>query len=209
MKKYLDKLKKQIKINNNLFVFLVVLVIVGIASGAVFSTLLNESDKTLVTSYMNDFMEEIKTGSIVKNSSLINNLTFTFGYALLIWLFGISVIGIVLIIPFLFLKSFILGFSVGSIITNFKFKGIILSLIYIMPHHIINILIYILISSYAITVSYKLMTSFKNKKVFDFKKIMNRYTFILLFSEAILIISATYETYGMPHILKFAVKMIK
>lgn len=209
MKKYLDKLKKKIKVNSNLFVFLAVLTIVGVASGAIFSSLLSQSDKALVTTYMNDFFKKLETGDVANSSSLINTLTFTSGFTLLIWIFGISIIGIVLIIPFLFFKSFILGFTIGSIITNFKLKGIILSFIYIMPHHIINILIYILISSYGITVSYKLMSSFKNKKVFDFKKIMNKYTFILLFSETLLIISGIYETYAVPHIIKFALKIIK
>lgn len=209
MKKYLDKLKKKIKVNSNLFVFLAVLTIVGVASGAIFSSLLSQSDKTLVNTYMNDFFKELETGNVINSSSLINTLTFTSGFTLLIWIFGISIIGIVLIIPFLFFKSFILGFTIGSIITNFKLKGIILSFIYIMPHHIINILIYILISSYGITVSYKLMSSFKNKKVFDFKKIMNKYTFILLFSETLLIISGIYETYAVPQIIKFALKIIK
>ena len=209
MKKYLDKLKRKIKINSNLFVFLAVLTIIGVASGAIFSSLLSQSDKTLVNTYMNDFFKELETGNVINSSSLMNTLTFTSGFILLIWIFGISIVGIVLIIPFLFLKSFILGFTIGSIITNFKLKGIILSFIYIMPHHIINILIYILISSYGITVSYKLMSSFKNKKIFDFKKIMNKYTFILIFSETLLMISGIYETYAVPQIIKFVLKIIK
>jgi len=209
MKKRLDKLKKNIKINKNLFVFLAVLVIIAVTSGAIFSSILSQSDKALVKEYMNDFLKELETGNITNSSSLINTLTFTSGFTFLIWIFGISIIGIILIIPFLFLKSFILGFTIGSIITNFKFKGIILSFIYIMPHHIINILIYILISSYGIIVSYKLMNSFKNKKVFDFKKIMNKYTYILIFSEILLIISGIYETYAVPYIIKFVLKIIK
>ena len=208
MKKHLDKLKKQVRINKNLFVFLSVLVIVGITSGAIFSSLLSSSDKALVKDYLNNFIKEINEGTL-KNVSLTDTILLTSGFTFLIWIFGISVIGIVFIIPFLFIKSFILGFTIGSIIINLKFKRMIISLIYIVPHQIINILIYILVSSYAIIVSYKLIKSFKDRKVFDFKKIMNRYTFILIFSEIALIISGLYETYIAPYIIKYALKIIK
>lgn len=209
MGKYLDKIIKKVRISKKLFIFLIALVFVGIASGAIFSSILNESDKALVSEYLNNFMTDISNNKIVTNTSFLNTSIFTSGFALLIWLFGVSVIGIIFILPFIFIKSFILGFTIGCIITNFKVKGILISFIYIIPHQIINILIYILISSYAIIVSMKLIKSLKSKKVFDFKKIMNRYTFILVFSEIVLFMSSLYETYALPYVIKLAIKLIK
>lgn len=209
MKKQLDKLIKKVKINKRLFVFLIALVIVGVASGAIFASILSESDKVLVSKYLNNFIDDLRNSKFVNNTSLFNISIFSSGFAFLIWLFGISVIGIVFILPFIFIKSFILGFTIGCIVINFKLKGILISFIYIIPHQIINILIYILVSSYAIIVSMKLIKSLKNKKVFDFKKIMNKYTFILFFSEIVLFASALYETYALPHVIKLAVKLIK
>ena len=56
MKKYLDKLKKNIRINKTLFVFLTVLVIVGLASGALLAAILSDSDKKIVADYLNIFI---------------------------------------------------------------------------------------------------------------------------------------------------------
>ena len=208
MKKYLKSLRSNIRINKNLFVFLLVIVLVGVASGAIFSSILNESDSKMVSDYLNNFMN-----NVVKNklnySNIVSTSVFTMGLGLIIWIFGISIIGVILIIPIMFIKSFILGFSIGSIIVNFKLKGVLISLSYILPHQIINIFIYILISAYGIIISTNLFRSMKNKKVFDFKKIMNRYTYILVFSLIFLFITSVYEVYFLPKVMKLLINIIK
>lgn len=209
MKKYMDKLKLKIRFNKNLFVFLLVLVLVGVGAGAILSLMLNDVDKKLVTNYLNSFMLNVSNNKLEFNTSFFNTMIFTLGFALVIWIFGISIIGIILILPFLFIKSFVLGFSIGSIILNFKLKGVLISLIYIVPHHVINILIYILISAYAIMISYRLINSMKDKKVFDFKIFMSKYTFILIFSLIILFITCLYETFVLPRFIGFIFNLIK
>ena len=209
MKKYMDKLKRRIYFNKNLFLFLIVLVLVGVGAGALFSLILSDGDKKLVTDYLNDFITNISKSNFNFNVSFFNTVIFTLGFALIIWLFGISIIGILFVLPFLFIKSFVLGFSIGSILINFKFKGILLSLAYVVPHHVVNIMVYILISAYSIMISYRLFNKKKKKKNFDFKLFMNKYLFILLFSLSILFISSLYEVFVLPNIMHFIVNLIK
>ena len=209
MKKYLDKLKRKVRFNKNLFVFLFVLVMTGLFAGALFSVILSDSDKKMVSDYLNNFLLNLSSGKINFNVSFFNTLVFTLGFALIIWIFGISIIGVLLVLPFLFFKSFILGFSVGSILINFKIKGVILSLIYIVPHHAINLLVYILISAYSIMISYRMVTCMFKKKSFDFKLFMSKYSFILIFSLIILFITSLYESFILPYVLKFVFNLIK
>ncbi len=207
MKKYMDKLRSNIRINKNLFVFLVVIIAVGVASGSIFVTVLNDSDKTMVSDYLNNFFNNLNSNNLNYSGTLINTLIFTLGLVILIWILGISVIGFILILLFLFIKAFALGFSVGSIIINFNFKGILIALAYVVPHHIINLMIYLLISSYALVLSYRLINSFTKKKSFDFKGIFNRYLFILGFSLIILLFSALYEVYLAPSLINMIVNI--
>lgn len=208
MKKYMDKLRSNIRINKNLFVFLVVIIAVGVASGSIFVTVLNDSDKTMVSDYLNNFFNNLNSNNLNYSGTLINTLIFTLGLVFLIWILGISVIGFILILLFLFIKAFALGFSVGSIIINFNFKGILIALAYVVPHHIINLMIYLLISSYALVLSYRLINSFTKKKSFDFKGIFNRYLFILGFSLIILLFSALYEVYLAPSLINMIVNIL-
>lgn len=208
MKKYMDKLKSNIRINKSLFVFLVVIIAVGVAAGSIFVTLLSDSDKVMVSDYLNNFLNNLKTDNLNYSGTLINTIIFTLGAALLIWLLGISVIGFLLILLFLFIKAFSLGFSIGSIIINFNFKGVLIAGAYIVPHHIINMMIYLLISSYALVLSYRLINSFTKKQTFEFKSVFNRYLFILGFSLIILLISVLYEVYGAPKLINLIVSLL-
>ena len=209
MKKYMDKFMKNIHINKNLFIFLLVIVIVGIASGALFSLVIDNNDKELVYNYLTDFFNNIKKGQLNFNNSFVNSLFFTILFGVLIWLLGISVIGFFIVLFMLFLKSFILGFSVGSIIYVFKFKGILYSLVYVFPHQVINILIFMLLSGYALIVSFKIIRCFSSKKTLDFRNIFNRYMRVLIFSVLILIITSLYEIYLMPKLLNILVSFLK
>lgn len=202
MKKYLNFIKSNTRINKTLFIFLIVLVMIGISSGSVFVTFLNGNDKVMVNNYLNDFLNSINLSKLNYSVSLVNTLIFTLGFAIMIWIFGISIVGFLFILIMLFVKSFSLGFSLGSIIINFKFKGILLSFLYIVPHHVINIMVYILLSSYALILSYKLFNSFVKKTTFDFKNIFRKYCFVLLFSLIILFLSSLYEVYCVPYLLK-------
>ena len=208
MKKYMDKLKSNIRINKNLFVFLLVIIAVGIAAGSIFVTVLNNEDKVMVSDYLNNFLNNLNSNNLNYSGTLINTLIFTLGAALLIWLLGISIIGFLLILIFLFIKAFSIGFSIGSIIINFNFKGIIIAIAYIVPHHIINLMIYLLISSYALVLSYRLINSFTKKQSFEFKSVFNRYLFILLFSLIILLLSVLYEVYGAPKLMNLIVSIL-
>ena len=162
----------------------------------------------MVSDYLNNFFNNLNSNNLNYSGTLINTLIFTLGLVILIWILGISVIGFILILLFLFIKAFALGFSVGSIIINFNFKGILIALAYVVPHHIINLMIYLLISSYALVLSYRLINSFTKKKSFDFKGIFNRYLFIFGFSLIILLFSALYEVYLAPSLINMIVNIL-
>lgn len=209
MKKYMDKLNGKIRINKNLFIFLLVIVIIGITAGALFTAIISASDKELVVSYLNTFFDNIANNKLEYTNSFINTLILTVGLAILIWLLGVSVIGFVIVIVILFLKSFVLGFSVGSIIATFKLKGVLMAFIYCFPHHVINILVFMLLSAFALIMSFRIINSITSKKPIDFKHYMNRYLTVLGISVVLLIITSVYEIYALPSVINFLMDIIK
>ncbi len=209
MKKYLDKLKRNIHVNKNLFVFIFVIVIIGIISGSFFSVIISSDDKSLVMEYINNFFNNLKDGKLNYSNNIINSLFFTILFALLIWILGISVIGFFIVLFLLFLKAFILGFTVSSIIYCFNLKGALYGLIYIFPHQIINLLVFMLLSAYALIVSFKVIRCFSGKRVLDFKKIFKRYLIVLFFSLICLILTSLYEIYIMPKLLNIIFFILK
>lgn len=205
----MDRLKNKIRIDKNLVLFLLVLGLTGIVAGSLFVTILNSSDKQLVSEHLNTFLDNIESSKIDYIFVLKNNMITNISYILLIWLLGISVIGLPILLIIFFSKTFILGFSIGSIISCFKFKGILFSLAYIFPGSIISLLAILTITMYAMSFSFKLIYAIFKKKTIDFKIMINRYSSILFIILIIIILMNLYDTFIMPNIIKTLLPFIR
>lgn len=202
----MDKLK--IKINKKIFVFLFVLMLMGIIAGSIFTTILNSSDKELVINHLNEFIDNINNNRLDYLFALKNNLITNINYVILIWLLGISVIGLPIIIIMFFTKCFILGFSVGAILTTFKLKGILVSLVYVFPGQVISLLFLLLLMMYSMSFTFKMIYAILKKKSIDFKLIMNKYFKILLIVLGVIILMSLCDTYLMPRLIKLLIPFI-
>ena len=203
----LNKLKYGAINNKKIIMFLLGLCVIGIISGSIFITLIKSSDKTSIINYINDFISNI--GKIDIKNSLINSLLANIIYTLIIWLLGISVIGIPIILFMYFSKLFILGFTISSFILTYKLKGLLLAFIYVFPTQVINILIYTLISLYAIKISNNLIYTTFNKKDTNFKKITNKYIKILIICLICILLNSLYESIILPFILNKVILLLK
>lgn len=209
MKIKLDKLKSIFIINKQIVIFLLGLSIIAVIAGAFYITILNKTDQTLIEKSIIGFFDSIKNNNFNYMFSFKNAILNNIGFILLIWLLGISVIGIPIIIFLFFSKVFTLGFSISSIIFNYKLKGTLLSLFYVFPHHIINIYIYIVLIAYAISLSLKIIDSIIKRKIIDFKLVMNKYLYVLLISFIVIIITTLLEVFMVPSLMKFIMSVIK
>jgi len=206
--KQLDKLKIKVKIDKNLLVFLFVLGIVGIIAGSIFVTILNNSDKTLVNEHLNTFLNNIKDNKADYLFVLKNNLGTNLIYVLLIWLLGISVIGLPIILIMFFSKVFILGFSIGSIMSCYGVKGTLFALAYVFPGQVLSVIGISLITMYAISFSFKLIYAILKKKTIDFKILINKYFKILIIILLLIVIMNLYDTFVMPNIVKLIIPLL-
>jgi len=206
--KQLDKLKIKVKVDKNLLVFLFILGIIGIIAGSIFVTILNSNDKTLVNEHLNVFLNNIKDNKIDYLFVLKNNLGTNLIYVLLIWLLGISVIGLPVILIMYFSKLFILGFSIGSIISCYGIKGTLFALAYVFPGQVLSVIGISLITMYSISFSFKLIYAILKKKTIDFKILINRYFKILVIILILIILMNLYDTFAMPNIVKLIIPLL-
>ena len=154
--KWMDKLKGTIKVNKKTLLFFTILLIIGIIAGSIFMAILSETDKKLVIDYFNNYISNIENNKLNYLESIKNGLFNNLLYIIIIWILGISIIGIPIVTIMFFIKSFTLGFSIASIVFNYKLKGCLLNFINIFPHQMIYFLIYMLITTYSIFFSLKI-----------------------------------------------------
>ena len=204
----MDKLLSKIKLNKKTTVFLIIVSIIAFISGSVLVVLLDKGDKHTISTYLNNFINDLTQNKIeyipVLKSSLISNITLI----LLIWVLGISVIGIPIVIFLHFSQIFTFGFALASIILNYKLKGTFLALIYTFPHYLIYIIVLLMLTSYSMALSQKLITTVFRKKELDFKVISNKYLLILLISSILVIIHSLYEAFVLPNIIKLIIPIL-
>jgi len=208
MKRNWDKLKRQIKLDRNLFIFLIVLMIIGIIVGSLFVTLLSKDDQGLTTTYLNTFLDRISSNQLDYMLSLKNTLISNVLFVIIIWLLGISVIGLPIMIIMYFYKAFTLGFSIGSILFNYHFKGIVFALVYALGQAILLLSLMILLI-YAMSFSFKMINCIFKKKALDFKLMINKYTFILGIILASIVLVSLYDVYIVPNILSKLLSFIR
>ncbi len=196
MKKY--KIKRSIK--NKLLFRLLLVVSISILLGIFYTAILSNQDKKAIEECLTTFFSQLDKFNYFKafTSSIFSNIF----YIVSIWLLGISIIGIPIIIIILIIKSFILGFSISSILYFYKLKGIIICFIYIIPLFI-NLFAIIYLSYYAIIFSKNLNKLLFFKKDINFNHIMKKYFKILTISLLFIIISSILEVYIVPTILNF------
>lgn len=192
----MDKEKKK-------YIFLISIVVIGVIIGIIFSNILSDNDKILVEDKLTTYFMNIKENKEINylsnflNSFLNNNTTLV-----LIWIFGLSIIGLFFNIFILFFKSFAVGFGIGSIINLYLYKGILGSILYVFPHILINLFVFLVLVYYANNFSSKLFKLLFLKKDVKFNLVMKKYLKILLYGFILLVVSSLLETFLSPFIMK-------
>lgn len=210
MKKEKNALQKEIQKNKYKYIFLLTIILIGFISGIIFSNILSYNDHQEISNTLKDYFLGIKNNqSINYLGNFLNIFSVNYLYMLLIWIFGLSIIGIILNPFILYFKSFVIGFSVGIIISVYSYLGILGSLLYLFPHLLINLLVYTLLSFYGIKLSIKLFKALFLHKNFNFQELMKKYLKILGLASIILLITTLYETFLADFVMKIFTFFLK
>lgn len=208
MKKVMDKLFNIVKFDKRYVFFCLILVILGIIAGSLFIIVLNTSDKSLVIEYIESFIDNIKNNDFNYVETLKNTLIINYLVIFIISIIGFTYFLIPINILLLFYKSFIIGFSLSSFILTYKIKGLLLSIIYIFPHLIINILLFSLLIAFTVKLSLKTIKSIIKKKEVNMRLYFNKYLYTSIFIIIIITITSLYESFVAPYLLKLIVNII-
>ena len=192
----MKKLKKE-------YLFLFIIIIVGILSGIIFTNILNVNDKkivyTRITTYFNNLSNDV---ALDYRNNLLHNIKNNGIYILLIISFSLSIIGLFFNTFILFLKSFILGFTIGSIINIYFYSGIVLAIFYVFPAQLFSLLMYAIIIFHANTLSLKLFEYIFKKKECHFSLLLKKNMRIIGLVLFLHLLSDLFDIFLTPYILK-------
>lgn len=204
MKKIIKYLNETIKKEKNILIFILITFFLGLILGSLFINFITEDDKKLLVEQLDLFLSNVKNltkdvfGIKVFSGEILNN-----GFQLfIIFVLGISMIGLPVVIIIMFFKGFMLGTTLATIILKYQFKGIIGSFLYVFPCYIFNIIIYIFISFFAVHASIKFLKALFKKDNLNFKSFFGRYLLSFIISMFFMFIVCLLDAYLTPVLLK-------
>ena len=186
----------------------IIILFLGVTSGAIFSNIIDLNDKKLVLDKIQLFISNINNHSINNIQVFKNSILTNFTYSIIIWILGLTIIGVLINIFLLYLKGFIFGFSLSAFILTYNYKGIILSIIYTIFGQLLNLVVIIILTIYSIMFTTNFIKQIsKSKQNINIPKYFKNYTLIFLITIIITIISSISETFLFPTLIKIIIKL--
>ena len=185
---------------NKLLKILIILTIIIVIISIYLSATLDKTTKEEITNNIIVLKNTIKTSKITNLSTLIKSFSNNLITASIIWLLGISIIGIPIVLGIYLFKVLLLTLEIIFFIINIKYTNIFFIFIYLLPS-ILNILIYFILIYYSINYSLILIKVLFFKKDYKLKQITKRYIKILLLILLSIFITNLIEILLIPRIL--------
>ena len=195
---------------NNIILYAVIILsfAVGISTGAITVTALSQEQSTELCNYMKDFFSVLNTQNISNLDLFKTSIFDNIKNIILLWFLGITVIGIPFVLIMIGLKGFVTGFTVGFLIRYLGFKGVIFSLVGILPQSLIVVPCYIALGVICIAFS---LTIFKNRsskhRREDIKTSFLAYTTLILILLCLVSLGSVVEAYVTPVFIKSLAKI--
>ncbi len=155
-----DTVLNHIKQNKGLYTLILIFFGIGVGIGAFTFITLDDIQKQELVKYLQNFFQVLTGNNVdsvaILQQSIKNNLQSW----IVIWITGITIIGIPVTLILIGVRGFIIGFTVGSFVDGLGMKGIIFTLLAIVPQNIIIIPCFIVMG--VASISFSLMI-IKNK----------------------------------------------
>ncbi|MFC7060526.1 stage II sporulation protein M [Halobacillus seohaensis] len=210
MQRGVRMVQKDLNNHMSIFVFIFVLFIMGMVFGAIIVNSMNFVQKEDLFFYLKQFFEQmIDMNSLDKTTLLKESILYHVKYMLLLFLLGISIVGMPIITVLLFIKGLVIGFSVGFLVNQMGWYGLLLSSASIAPQNLLIIPVYLLAGALALLFSLTLCKQLFIKRVHQpilqaFAKYSALFGILLVF----LIAASLVEVFVAHPLLEVAVKLV-
>lgn len=201
---------QHIRENASIYTFVSLLFLIGIIFGAIIVNSMNFIQKQDLFFYLDQFFTKMLGEPITSSESLWrSSFLYHVKYLLFIFLLGLSIIGMPIIWILLFMKGLVVGFSVGFLVNQMGWYGLLMAAASIAPQNIIIIPVYLIGGSLAMVFSFTLIQKLVAKKIQQpILPPFMRYSAIFILLFALVSIAALVESYVSPEALKSVVKMV-
>jgi stage II sporulation protein M len=194
---------KHIEAHASLYIFSIVLFLMGVIFGTLTVQSMGYSQQADLFYYFQQFMIEMKKDHFVdQNYALQENFIHYLKYTGVIWILGLSIIGLPVILILLFLKGVFIGFTVGFLVHQLGWNGFLFAFIAVLPQNMIVVPVILFMSVLSISFSMKLIAHLFGTQRYNEKLSIPKYIGALVAMSGVLFMVSIFETYLSPLFMK-------
>ncbi|MBX4149619.1 stage II sporulation protein M [Paenibacillus sp. FSL W7-1279] len=206
----MQSFRQAFKDQTMLYVFVGVLFLVGVLFGALMVNALSLEQQQEMARYLNHFFVNVQDGGeTMSQSSYWSIAALHLKWIGLIWILGLSVIGLPGILILDFLKGVLIGFTVGYLVGQYSWKGLLFALVSIAPQNLFIIPVLMMCSVAAITFSlYIIRDRFIMNRGGSMVKPFASYAMLTFFMVLLTLGVASFETWVTPVMMRWVTPML-
>ncbi|QKY69254.1 stage II sporulation protein M [Lentibacillus sp. CBA3610] len=141
-----------------IYIFMTILFLTGVIFGAIIVNSMNFVQKQDLFFYLERFFGDIADDGKINSSDVLqSSFLYHVKYLFMLFILGLSVIGLPVVWILLFLKGLVVGFSVGFIVNQLGLDGLFLAALSIAPQNLLIIPVYIVAGSLSMLFSLTLL----------------------------------------------------
>ena len=209
-KKLRNIISEHIAKNRNGYIFLLLAFILGVSAGAFTVNGLSTMQRDELANYFQGFLQLLKNQNLESTELFSTSLLENLKLIGLLWILGVTIIGIPFIFIILGVKGFIIGFSSGFIINALSFKGVLFTIFALLPKEIIIVPCLIAIGVNGINFSMRIAknkTTHENIKA-NLKASLVSYCFVTAFYSCILFGGLIIDAYLTPVLVRMIAPVV-
>lgn len=197
----LEIIKQHILNNKKEYILVILLFIIGILLGVFFVNNMGQIQKEEVTTYMSSYVEKLKNLQSLNYTELLkNSIGQNILFAVILWFFGTTVIGIPVVFGIVAYRGFCLGYTIAVCVNMMGLsKGILFIVLLLLLQSILLIpaILALAVSGFKL---YKSIIKDRNKE--NVKIEVVRHTIFSLIMLTVMLISSLLEVFASTNILK-------
>ncbi|KXS41944.1 MULTISPECIES: stage II sporulation protein M [unclassified Candidatus Frackibacter] len=209
LKRIGDSSLQFIQRNFHIFLFLTIIFISGVIFGSIAVKMLSYNEKGELINYLSSFFQGFKDELILQKGILAQQaILYNLKMIIILWVLGVSVIGMPLIPVIVFLRGFVIGFTASFLIDELAMKGLVFAAASILPHNLLVIPVLLLSSVAGIAFSFNLFKSrFLNLPI-NFVQYFFGYSTLMVLLAIVSIGAGLIESFLTPTLMGVVTKLI-
>jgi len=202
LRSIIDSFNKHFYENIWMYLLTILFIATGMILGLYCVKYMGDVDKSTLINYITAFGSSSTLDGLSNKEILMgtlkNNIPIIIGF----WFLGLTVVGL----PIIILINIYKGFSLGFFIYGLKEKGLLLSLLGVLPQNLIYIPCLIFLSVLSIEFSIGIVKEKFTKKYSPNTGSVKNYTMMFLIVTGVMFIGFLFESFITPILINFALK---